>query len=66
MYLTCLFICLYLRIDLKLFFKRSFVLLATLKTMVEKDNFEKKEKSVFYFINIQVKLVTKKECKMLL
>ena len=34
--------------------------------MVEKDNFEKKEKSVFYFINIQVKLVTKKECKMLL
>lgn len=44
MYLTCLFICLYLRIDLKLFFKRSFVLLATLKKneMVEKDNFEKK------------------------
>ena len=33
----------------------------------EKDNFEiKKDKSVFYFINIQVKLLTKKECKMLL
>ena len=33
----------------------------------EKDNFEiKKDKSVFYFINIQVELLTKKECEMLL